>query len=57
MKLLGQTLQYLGYDLWHKGNLTKLSQLTNDLGLGATITVSSSAPSNPKASDIWFKVV
>lgn len=57
MKLLGMTLQFQGFDVWHKGNLTKLSQLTNDLGLGSTIIVSSSAPSSPKNGDIWYKVV
>ncbi|MCQ2010537.1 hypothetical protein NOM01_10970 [Sporolactobacillus sp. STSJ-5] len=57
MKLLGMTLTFQGFDIWHKGNLTKLSQLQNDLGLGLTITVSTTAPSSTTAGQLWYKVV
>lgn len=32
MKFLGIDFKFNGFDLWHKGNLTKVSQLTNDSG-------------------------
>lgn len=47
VKLFGQDLKFNGFDIWHKGNLTKLSQLTNDSGF---VTAS-----NHGHSDITYK--
>ena len=36
MKLFGLEFKINGFDIWHTGNLTKLSQLTNDVGFATT---------------------
>lgn len=60
MKFLGLEIKFNGYDIWHKGNLTKLSQLSNDSGFitsagsGAKIAVASTAPTTPGPGDFWY---
>jgi hypothetical protein len=36
LKLFGLEFKINGFDIWHAGNLTKLSQLTNDVGYATT---------------------
>jgi hypothetical protein len=43
MKILGIELKFNSFDIWHKGNLTKVSDLTNDSGF---ITASGSTSGN-----------
>nr|WP_309099061.1 hypothetical protein [Fredinandcohnia onubensis] len=57
MKLFGVELKFNGLDVWHKGNLTKLSQLQNDLGASVKITVSATEPSTKASGDFWYKEV
>lgn len=57
MKLFGVEYKFNGFDVWHKGNLTKLSQLTNDLGASVKITVSQTEPANKAAGDFWYMEV
>lgn len=35
---------------------TKLSQFTNDLAMGLTQTVSSTAPTSPKNGQVWIQL-
>lgn len=58
MKIFGIELKFNNYDIWHKGNLTKLSQLINDTGFtkNALIqTVSNTAPSGPVSGQVWIQ--
>lgn len=43
MKLFGLEFKINGFDIWHKGNLTKVSQLSNDAGY---VTASNHSHSN-----------
>jgi hypothetical protein len=47
---------------WRRLDVTKLSELENDIGAGGTggypkITTSSTAPSSPAIADIWWKLL
>lgn len=46
-------------EIWNKGNLTKLSQLQNDIGAGGgvKITTSATAPDTTSPGDFWYKEV
>lgn len=58
MKIFGIEMKFNGYDVWHKGNLTKLSQLENDVGFtkNALIqTVSNSTPTTPVVGQVWIQ--
>lgn len=58
MKIFGIEMKFNGYDVWHKGNLTKLSQLTNDVGFtkNALIqTISNTAPTGPISGQVWIQ--
>nr|WP_309101689.1 hypothetical protein [Fredinandcohnia onubensis] len=57
MKVLGIEFKIGNFDVWHKGNLTKLSQLENDLGASVKVTTSATAPSSPATGDYWYKEV
>jgi hypothetical protein len=57
LKVFGIEFKFNNLDVWHKGNLTKLSQLQNDLGASVKVTTSASAPSSPAAGDYWYKEV
>jgi hypothetical protein len=39
VRLFGVELKFNGYDVWHKGILTKLSQLTNDSGFVTSTSI------------------
>lgn len=41
MKLFGLELKFNDFDIWHKGNLTKVSDLTNDSGYISEVPVAS----------------
>lgn len=58
MKFLGIEFKINDFDIWHKGNLTKLSQLTNDVGFtkNAVIqTISNTAPTGPVVGQVWIQ--
>lgn len=60
MKIFGKELKVNNFDVWHKGNLTKLSQLNNDVGFtkNALIqTVSNTAPSSPVKGQVWIQTL
>jgi hypothetical protein len=50
MRFLGVDFKFQGFDIWHKGNLSKLSELTNDSGF---ITSNASTSGNSATSTKW----
>lgn len=58
MKVLSDKLMVKGQEVYHKGNLTKLSDLTNDLPTvsgGTKIVTSPTEPVNLGTGDQWHK--
>ena len=56
MKFLGVELKAGSFDIWHKGNLTKLSQLQDDIGAvtptAPEVYIGTSTPTN--TSILWI---